>query len=92
MVSIGRHAWSGLKFPGNSSYPLAQPWGFLFVFVARLVGREQKCASGGAFSPGFWSATNQMGLLTSVFSVELMAALLESVFYRRQVVEAGCGV
>lgn len=73
-----------------AAYPLAQCWGFHFVFVAQLVGRKQKCACGGACSAGFRSPMNPTALLASIFSVELMAALLGSLFYGRQVEEAGC--
>lgn len=65
-----------------AAYPLAQHWGFHFVFAAQLVGREQRCASGGACCPGLRSPMDPTALLTSVFSVELMAALLGTVLWK----------
>lgn len=63
-----------------AAYPLAQRWGFHFVFIAQLVGREQKCACGGASFAGFRSQMNPTALLMSMFTVEPMAGLLGSVF------------
>lgn len=63
-----------------AAYPLAQHRGFYFVFVAQLVGREQKCGCGGACCDALMSSMNPTALLISVFSIELMAALLGSKF------------